>query len=715
MRWSGQELTTEQAGALPGLARLNNLVRSVRTPEFDGITFHEVLAKSALNRVPGQSAMPFGWTINPYRGCSHACTYCLSPETLILMADGRQKPLWEVRVGDAIIGTRAEGSYRRYVETTVLAAWNTRKRGHRITLADGTEIVASGDHRFLTERGWKFVTGAMSGIAQRPYLTTSNKLMGFGLNGLTETTQPHFFAPNYRRGYLTGMIRGDGMMISRDYPRRARGGSTVRLFRLALADPEALNRSRLFLEQEDIRTQTRPFAVASDARRSINSIYSGKAENYTRITDLIDWPESPDPDWHAGYLAGVFDAEGSCSQGVLRISNKDVAILDNIQRSMGALGIDHVLEGPRSNGVRCVRVTGGLPMRSRFFNLTGPAIDRKLAITGRVVKSDAELQIMGIDDLGVTMDMIDITTGTGDFIANGVISHNCFARPTHNYLDLNAGKDFDNEIIVKVNVAEVLRKELGKPTWGRHPVALGTNTDPYQRAEGRYRLMPGIIAALAESGTPFSILTKGTLLRRDLDLLHEASQQVPVDLAMSIAIYDDALQQAVEPGTPSTKARLATISAIRDKGMDCSVFLMPILPFLTDTRSHLDEAMRQAKAAGATGVLYSSLHLKPGVKEWYSQWLEQDHPELLPRYRELYKRGTYAPKEYRQWLAERIQPLIRAHGLQRRTEDPATGGILSTALTASPVGASTAAPGSPNVPPSLIAAELPLDLTPTLF
>ena len=715
MRWSGQELTTEQAGALPGLARLNNLVRSVRTPEFDGITFHEVLAKSALNRVPGQSAMPFGWTINPYRGCSHACTYCLSPETLILMADGRQKPLWDVQVGEAIIGTRVEGSYRRFVQTTVLAAWNTRKRGHRITLGDGTEIVASGDHRFLTERGWKFVTGSMSGDGQRPYLTTNNKLMGFGLNGLTETTQPQYFAPSYRRGYLTGMIRGDGMMISRDYPRRTGGGSKVRLFRLASADPEALNRTRLFLDQEDIHTLTRPFSAASETRRAINSIYSGKAANYAQITTLIAWPESPDVDWHAGYLAGVFDAEGSCSQGVLRISNKDDAILANIQRSMEVLGIDHVLEDARPNGVRCVRVTGGLAMRSKFFNLSGPAIDRKLPIAGRAVKSDAKLQIVSIEDLGATMDMIDITTGTGDFIANGIVSHNCFARPTHNYLDLDAGKDFDNEIIVKVNVAEVLRKELAKPSWGKHPVALGTNTDPYQRAEGRYRLMPGIIAALADSGTPFSILTKGTLLRRDLDLLAEASRQVPVDLALSIAIYDDALQQAVEPGTPSTKARLATVTAIREKGMDCSVFMMPILPFLTDTRAHLDEAMRQAKAAGATGVLYSALYLKPGVKEWYFHWLEQDHPELMPRYRELYKRGAYAPKEYRQWLAERIHPLLRAHGLERRREDPATGGIRSMALTGVPASEGAGPQDSLEVPLSLIAAELPMNVEPTLF
>ena len=256
----------------------------------------------------------------------------------------------------------------------------------------------------------------------------------------------------------------------------------------------------------------------------------------------------------------------------------------------------------------------------------------------------------------------------------------CFARPTHTYLDLDSGKDFDNEIIVKVNVADVLRKELTKPSWGHHPVALGTNTDPYQRAEGRYGLMPGIIDALADSGTPFSILTKGSLLRRDLDRLVEANKRVPVDLAMSIAVYDDELQQSIEPGTPTTKARLATVTAVREHGLDCSVFLMPIIPYLTDTRAHLDEALRQAKEAGATSVLYSALHLKPGVKEWFYLWLGREHPELLPQYRRMYGRGTYAPQEYRRWLAGRIKPLIRAHGLERGREDPMTGGVRSSAL-----------------------------------
>src|SRR5690606_38739965 len=144
-------------------------------------------------------------------------------------------------------------------------------------------------------------------------------------------------------------------------------------------------------------------------------------------------------------------------------------------------------------------------------------------------------------------------------------------RNTHRYLEFDAGSDFDQQVVVKVNVADVLRAEVAKRSWGRESVALGTNTDPYQRAEGRYELMPGIISALAESGTPLSILTKGTLLRRDLPLLREAAAQVPVDLAMSIAVFDDELQRAIEPGTPTTAARLATVRAATEAGFRVTV------------------------------------------------------------------------------------------------------------------------------------------------
>ena len=294
----------------------------------------------------------------------------------------------------------------------------------------------------------------------------------------------------------------------------------------------------------------------------------------------------------------------------------------------------------------------------------------------------------------------------------------CFARNTHTYLDLDAGKDFDSEIIVKINVAEVLAKELAKKREPIPAVALGTNTDPYQRAEGRYRLMPGIIAALANSGTPLSILTKGTLLRRDIPLLVEASQHVQVDLAMSIAVFDDKLQDTVEPGTPSAKARLATVSALRDAGLGCAVFMMPILPYLTDTKAHLDAALAQIRESGATSVLYTALHLRPGTKEWYMQWLEREHPELVEKYRFMYYgTNSYAPKEYRKWLAARIKPLIRRYGLEQGREDPATGGVRPTtrlSLMRNPDGDLTSM--SPlireELPPSTAARLL---TTPTLF
>jgi DNA repair photolyase len=250
----------------------------------------------------------------------------------------------------------------------------------------------------------------------------------------------------------------------------------------------------------------------------------------------------------------------------------------------------------------------------------------------------------------------------------------CFARNTHTYLDFDAGHDFDTQIVVKINIAEVLQKELARPGWQRPHVALGTNTDPYQRAEGRYRLMPGIVAALAASRTPFSILTKGTLLRRDLPLLQEAAQRVPVQLAMTIDVADPELRAGVEPGTPTTEARLATVRAATDAGFDVSVLVMPVLPYLTDSIAHLDRLLGMIAEAGATRVAYTALHLRPGAREWYLGWLGREHPELLPRYREMYGAGSYPPKEYRSWLARRITPLLRAHGLDRRPAmDPATG------------------------------------------
>ncbi len=240
----------------------------------------------------------------------------------------------------------------------------------------------------------------------------------------------------------------------------------------------------------------------------------------------------------------------------------------------------------------------------------------------------------------------------------------CFARKTHDYLGFDSGADFDQQVVVKVNAAEVARKDLARRSWGHELVALGTNTDPYQRAEGRYGLMPGIITALAESGTPMSVLTKGTLLRRDLPLLADAAQHVPVDLSSSIAVFDDELQKAIEPGTPSTAARLATVRAAADLGFRVTVFVMPIMPWLTDSPEQLEEGVRRIAEAGASEVMYGALHLRQGAKEWFLAWLDREHPELAEGYRRFYGSSSYAPKGYRAQLAARMEPLLGRHGLR---------------------------------------------------
>nr|CEL22771.1 Radical SAM domain protein [Kibdelosporangium sp. MJ126-NF4]CTQ89911.1 Radical SAM domain protein [Kibdelosporangium sp. MJ126-NF4] len=451
MRWDAQRADRGQL-ALPGL------VRTVRTPEFADITFHEVHAKSVLNRVPGPSPMPFQWTINPYRGCSHACTYCLAGETEILMLDGTTRPLADLRMGDEIYGTGRLGHQRQRVPTKVLAHWTTVKPAFRVTLEDGTTLVASGDHRLLTEQGWHQVT---EGITGQPFLA-------------------------------------DGVRL---------------------------------------------------------------------VTD-----------------------------------------------------VDGVIE-PR-------------------------------------------LAVVDIEPLGGPVVMYDITTGTGDFIANGVVSHNCFARNSHTYLEFDAGRDFDTQVVVKVNAAEVVAKQLRSPKWQREHVAMGTNTDPYQRAEGRYKLMPRIIEALAESGTPFSILTKGTVMLRDLPLLAKVSEQVPVGIAVSLALVDRDLQQRLEPGTPSPQARLDMIKRVTDAGLPCGVLVAPVLPKLTDSREQLESVLAAVADAGATGATMIPLHLRPGTKEWFAAWLARDRPDLLDDYRDIYARGSYASRTYRDALAERVKPLVRRYGLE---------------------------------------------------
>jgi DNA repair photolyase len=648
VRWDN--LIEEEQRHLPGY-RDPAVVRTFDAPEALGTRFYEVRAKSALNRVPKRSRMPFRWTINPYRGCSHGCHYCVHGETRILMADGRARAIADVDVGDRIYGTAWDGRYHRYTVTEVLDRWVSIKPAYRVKLDDGTELIASGDHRFLaSQRGWKHVTGTEQGAGCRPHLTTNDKLVGTG--GFA--AEPAY-TDDYRRGYLCGMFRGDGCFSSSTYLRRDGTTGVNRQFRLALVDIEALRRARDYLDECDIATTEFLFAEAAGTHRAINAIRASSRAKVERIRELIAWPQSPTGEWRRGFLAGMFDAEGSCSRGVLRIANTDCELIDRTTFCLRRFGFDFVIERPpRENGVMYVRIRGGLKERLRFFHLSDPAIRRKCEIEGMALKSDAKLRVVSIEPLGRALPLYDITTGTGDFIADGVVSHNCFARPTHTYLDLNAREDFEREIVVKVNVPEVLRAELARPSWKHEHIAMGTNTDPYQWVEGRYRLMEGIWEALRDARNPASILTKSPLVLRDLELLQELAACAEVSAAFSVPTIDEKAWRATEPHTPHPRKRLEAVAELNRAGIPTGVLIAPLMPGVNDDPAQVEEIVELATAAGATHIGGIVLHLRGEVRDIWFDWLRAHRPDLVPRHEELYRRGAYAPTGERERLGELV-------------------------------------------------------------
>lgn len=236
----------------------------------------------------------------------------------------------------------------------------------------------------------------------------------------------------------------------------------------------------------------------------------------------------------------------------------------------------------------------------------------------------------------------------------------CFARPTHEYLNLNAGRDFERKIVVKVNAVERVRAEVQAKRWAGELIAMGTNTDPYQRCEGKYRLTRGIVEVLGEARNPFSILTKSTLILRDLDVLAEAARRTQVHTAFSVGTVDDEVWKLSEPGTPHPRRRLEALVRLREAGVPSGVLAAPILPGISDSPEQLDALARALVEAGVESATPIVLHLRPGVKEEYLGWLADVRPDLLPRYEELYGRRSYAPKAVQAEITDRFRTAFAA-------------------------------------------------------
>ncbi len=584
-----------------------------------------VYLKDASRSIITRNASPdigFEASINPYRGCSHGCAYCMDGDTPILMADGRTQPLESIRGGDEIYGTERRGHYRRYVKTRVLAHWRVSKPAHRVTLEDGTSLISSADHRFLTERGWKFVTGAISGEEQRPYLTMNNKLMGTGAFAHSPSKDR-----DYKRGYLCGIIRGDGHLASYEYERAGRANGNQHQFRLALADEEALRRASAYLLDFEVATHDFVFQKAVVGRKAIQAIRTHARGSVDFVKEIAAWTPDPSTSWRKGFLAGIFDAEGGYGDGILRIHNTDPAIVENIIACLEQFGFDYVIEEIAKNRVRPIkvaRIRGGLREHLRFFHTVDPVISRKRDIEGQALKSNARLNVTRIEALGV-QPLFDITTGTGDFIADGVVSHNCYARPTHEYLGLSAGLDFESKVLVKEDAPELLRKQLASRRWEPKVLSMSGVTDPYQPAEKKFGITRGCLEVLAEFRNPVAIVTKNHLVTRDIDLLRELARHDAALVAVSLTTLDDDLRRVMEPRTSRPSRRLAAIEKLAEAGVPVGVMCAPVIPAIND--HELPNLLFAAANAGASFAGCTPVRLPGAVGGIFEDWLQRHFPD----------------------------------------------------------------------------------------
>ncbi|HWW19706.1 MAG TPA: PA0069 family radical SAM protein [Steroidobacteraceae bacterium] len=549
-------------------------------------------ARSIISRNDSPD-IPFEQSINPYRGCEHGCIYCLAGDTRILMADGATQLLEQIQAGDMIVGTAGGSTQRYYVRTQVLAHWSVIKPAYQITLEDGTQLVAGADHRFLTEQGWQFVVPGDHGATRRAHLTAHSRLMGTG----AFAAKPDHNA-DYRAGYLCGVTRGRG---------------------LALCATQAVERAQGYLQQANVETECFSVRASAGSGHPFQAAWTQARLNVALVRELIAPRASPTSGWRAGFLAGIYDADGSYAHGSLRFDPAADESQRLLRESLDSFGFRYIADG------HALRVRGGLSEHLRLLHSVDPAISEKRDISGRPVTSHPRLRVVSIESLGRAMRLYDMTTGTEDFIANGVVSHNCYARPSHAYMDLSPGIDFETRIFYKEDAARLLEAELGAPGYVPKAITLGANTDPYQPLEKELRVTRSIVEVLERTRHPVSFITKGTLILRDLDLLRSLAADQLVHAFVSITTLDAELKRIMEPRTASPQARLRLVRELTAAGIPTGVMVAPMIPMIND--SEMEHIIEAAAQAGAIQAGYVLLRLPHELKELFREWLDEHFPD----------------------------------------------------------------------------------------
>lgn len=512
----------------------------------------------------GQAGEYAPLTVNPYRGCGHECAYCLAGDTLVQLTDGSAKPIKDIAIGDFILGISVNGKSgswtTRITTTQVLAKVKSVKKAYKITLDDGTQVICSADHRWLTERGWKYTDADGK---KRPSLTTNNCIRKVG-NAIETPAE----TKNYQIGYIAGMIEGDANLAIYDYSdRKRKSGKTMGIqhrFRLALKDQDALARTKYYLSENGIQTTDFPFPSKGEPMFAIGTT---SPERVARIKAMTV-PRS-DSEWMRGWLAGIFDAEGSHGKEALRISNSDESILKTTENALQAFGFQSVRDISKTRNVCYIRILGGREETMRFWQLVNPAIKRKFTLEGQAVNKS--VRVTSIECREYSTEMFDIMTGTETFIANGMVSHNCYVP-----LVLKMKREeFDAGATPRPNFMQHLRADaekyraLGLTDQQIFTTFTSDVFNPYDMS-----LTRPVLETLIEYGFGFCTLTKGGARALPFMDMFRSGRDA---FAATLTSLDDAFSLKWERNASLPSERIDVLKKFHAAGIFTWVSLEPTL------------------------------------------------------------------------------------------------------------------------------------------
>lgn len=619
------------------------------------------LYRDSSRSILAENASPdvgFRFSVNPYRGCEHGCVYCLEPRTPILHADMTWRPIGDVRVGDAIVGfdEHCRPGETRKIRAAIVehVLWS---RQPTIRLASRhADVTTTAEHRWLQARNYR-------------WSRTTDLEPGRMLRHLPVTT-PEPEDDDYRAGYVAGLSLGDGTFRYEPGWRSDKLGYPAAYWRVALADAEPLQRLVDYLSTFGVDAAIRPFAPSAIGRRPMQKVEVRSLQRLDVIHALLT-SERESRSYRRGFLAGFFDAEGSNSDS-LRISQVDVSVLTRVARYARTLGFEFRLEH-RPGLASTIRLVGRMLDRMRFFAVVRPAIARKLrALFDREMNLDPE-PVEALE-MGPVRDVVDIQTSTRTFFAAGLATHNCYARPSHEYLGWNAGLDFETRLLVKDDAPALLRQKLASKHWQPEVIALSGNTDCYQPVERRLKITRGVLEVLRDFRNPVGVITKSALVARDADLLGELAQHGAAHVRVSVTTLDAELARRMEPRAATPDRRLQAIARLAEAGVPVGVMIAPVIPGLND--AEIPRILEAAARAGATTASWVLLRLASPLDELFTHWLARHYPEkrdkVLNRIRETragrLNDSTFGKRmrgdgAYAQQIALLFEATARKHGL----------------------------------------------------